>query len=84
MAISGIFRILDARKARDLASPASSYLSIKKSDSLQKALFLMMEYEEDTLPVIDDEGKVLGDLILPEVLYWVFTYSHRIRDDKDS
>jgi len=83
MGIAEIFRILDARKARDLASPASSYISVKENDSLQKALYLMMEYEEDTLPVLDSDGKVLGDLRLPEILFWVFTYSRYNRDNKD-
>ncbi len=77
MTISEIFRILDARKARDLASRFSSSLALKEQDTLQRALSLMMEYEEDILPVLDNEGKITGDLRLSELLYWVFTYSRR-------
>lgn len=79
--ISEIFRILDAQKARDLASPVSSSLALKENDTLQKALYLMMEYEEDILPVLDNEGKVTGDIRLSEILYWVFTYNRRVLDN---
>jgi len=77
MAISEIFRILDARKAKDLASPFSSSLALKEQDTLQRALSMMMEFEEDILPVLDNQGKITGDLRLSELLYWVFTYGHQ-------
>jgi len=66
--ISTFYRIADARKARDL--PRSDYgsLGVRETDSLQTALDKMLNYEEDIIPVLDNEGHILGDLRLSEVL----------------
>lgn len=71
IAVSEFFRIVDARKAKDLASGDPRMLSAKESDTLQAALGKMLDYEEDVIAVLDSEGRVLGDLRLSEILWWV-------------
>ncbi|MFA7556107.1 MAG: CBS domain-containing protein [Spongiibacteraceae bacterium] len=75
--ISEFFRIVDARKAIDLASGEPRILAVRENDTLQAALDKMLDYEEDVLPVIDSDGKVLGDLRLSEALWWVLSYGRR-------
>jgi CBS domain-containing protein len=77
MPISEFFRIIDAKRARDLACRGRQALSVKESDSLQAALNKMSEYEEDVIPVLDSESGVLGDLRLSEVLWWVLAHGTR-------
>ena len=66
--VSELFRLADAVKAKDLFRGDQSELSVKETDTLQTALDKMLDYEEDVLPVLDGELKILGDLRLSEVL----------------
>ncbi|MDD5501436.1 MAG: CBS domain-containing protein [Candidatus Omnitrophica bacterium] len=75
--ISELFRIVDARKAKDLASGDPHVLAVRENDTLQAALDKMLDYEEDVIPVLDSEGKVSGDLRLSEVLWWVLAFGRR-------
>jgi len=75
--ISEFFRIVDARKAKDLASGDPRILAVRENDTLQAALDKMLDYEEDVIPVLDNDGKVLGDLRLSEVLWWVLAFGRR-------
>ncbi|HEY41734.1 MAG TPA: CBS domain-containing protein [Dehalococcoidia bacterium] len=68
IAISDFFRIIDAKKAKDLVTTDPRVISVKESDNLQNALDKMLDHEEDVLPVVDDERRILGDLRLSEVL----------------
>ncbi|MFC1919568.1 CBS domain-containing protein [Chloroflexota bacterium] len=63
-----VFRFLFAAKAKDLARCDRESLAVTENDSLQDALDRMIGYEETAIPVINGEGKVLGDLRLSEVL----------------
>jgi CBS domain-containing protein len=65
-----ILRLVEARKAKDIAMSYRGTISVKETDTLQSALNQMLVHEEDILPVLDQEGKVLGDLRLSEVLWW--------------
>lgn len=69
--ISEFFRLVDAKKARDIAHSASKVLSVKENDTLQAALDKMLDHEEDVLPVLNSQGEILGDLRLSEVLWFV-------------
>jgi CBS domain-containing protein len=80
--ISNFFRIADARKAGDLTGSNLLTLSVKESDTLQTALDKMLDSEEDVIPVLDSEGRILGDLGLSEVLWAGFAYSKRTAQDK--
>jgi len=68
IAISDFFRIIDAKKAKDLVTTDPRSIAVKESDNLQTALDKMLDYEEDVLPVVDKDFRILGDLRLSEVL----------------
>jgi CBS domain-containing protein len=72
--LSEFFRIIDARKAKDLLGGDGPDLSVREEDSLQSALDKMLEIDEDMIAVTDRGGTVLGDLRLTEILWWVITY----------
>jgi len=55
-------------KAKDLEKDGSGSFSLKEDDTLQTALDLMISYEEDIIPVLNSEGKIIGDLSLSELL----------------
>lgn len=75
--LSEFFRIIDARKAKDLASGDLRILAVRENDDLQSALDKMLDSREDVIPVLDQEGQVLGDLRLSEVLWWVLAFGRR-------
>jgi CBS domain-containing protein len=66
--LSDFLRMADAKKAKDLARGDYHSLGVRKTDSLQIALDKMLDFEEDIIPVLDNEGHILGDLRLSEVL----------------
>jgi hypothetical protein len=74
VSIWDILKLVEAKTAKDLALSYQKYISVKESDSLQTALDKMLRYEEDIIPVLDHEGKVLGDLRLSEVLWWFLSF----------
>lgn len=77
ISISDIFRISDARKANDLTGGVPRTPSVKENDTLQAALDKMLDYDEDVIPVLDGEGRIIGDLGLSEVLWSGFAYGKR-------
>ena len=82
LGISEFFRIVDAKKAKDLARRDGRSLGTKETDSLQTALDKMLDIEEDVLPVIDNQGKILGDLRLSEVLLKAIEVGKQVRENK--
>ena len=60
--------LVSATKARELRYGTYRYLGIRENDTLQNALDKMIRYRTDILPVIDYQGRILGDLRLSEVL----------------
>ena len=63
-----VLQFVDATKAKDLIHSDWQSLAVKESDNLESALNIMIDHDEDVLPVLDSEGTVLGDLRLSEVL----------------
>jgi CBS domain-containing protein len=43
-------------------------MGLRGEDTLEKAFKLMVDLGEDILPVVDTEGRIIGDLTLSEVL----------------
>ena len=82
IAISEFFRITDARKASDLTGSILRSPSVKENDTLQTALDKMLDSEEDVIPVLDNDHRVLGDLGLSEVLWAGYAYSRSKVQDK--
>jgi CBS-domain-containing membrane protein len=68
LTISELYRYIHAKNASDLVSEPPHHVSLKESDNLKTALEMMMDYEEDVLPVVDRERRILGDLRLSEIL----------------
>lgn len=68
VAVSEFFRIVDAKKAKDLVTTDPRAIAVEETDTLQTALDKMLDYEEDVIPVVDAERRILGDLRLSEVL----------------
>ena len=57
-----------ATKVKDLEKDCSRSFSLIEGDTIQTALDLMIGYEEDIIPVLDSEGKIIGDVSLSELL----------------
>jgi len=71
VSLSEYYRLIDARKAKDLISGASRDYHVKESDTIQTALHKMIYSEEDIIPVLDARGNILGDMRLSEVLWYI-------------
>jgi CBS domain-containing protein len=66
--ISEFYRLASAKVARDLARRDMTKFRVREDESLQTALDLLLDYEEDIIPVVDGDNKVIGDLRLSEIL----------------
>ncbi len=66
--LSEVYRLIFARKAKDIATPNSKTYFVKETHTLQDALDLMIIFEEDIIPVLDENGRIIGDLSLSEIL----------------
>ncbi len=74
-----ILQILEAKKAKDIVSGDPQALAVKETDTLQDALDKMLNHKEDVLPVLDSEGRILGDLRISEVLLKVIEVGQQAR-----
>jgi len=63
-----ILHLSFATKAKDLARGDWRYFGVKPSDTIQIALERMVAYGDAIIPVLDNEGKILGDLRVTEIL----------------
>ena len=63
-----IIHLAFATEAKDLARGDWRYFGVKVSDTIQDALERMIAYGDAIIPVLDNEGKVLGDLRVTEIL----------------
>jgi len=77
ISISEFYRVVDAVRVKDLMNPGMQALAVKETDSLQKALDKMLDHEEDLLPVVDNDYRVLGDLRISEVLLYAIEAGKR-------
>jgi CBS domain-containing protein len=62
---------ISAEKAADLMYGDRHSLGVKKDDTLQTALDKMVEHETNILPVLDDSHKIIGDLLIADILFKV-------------
>lgn len=60
--------IIDSVPAKQVAHGTPEKLGLKLGDELRTAFDKMMMLSEDVLPVVDDDGKIIGDLRLSEIL----------------
>lgn len=61
-------RLVSATKANDLRRSDWPLLGVWETDTLETAVNQMLSCNEETIPVLDSEGRILGDLRLSEVL----------------
>jgi CBS-domain-containing membrane protein len=66
--ITDFFRIKVASEAKALTRREMIPYCVRESDTLHTALKRMIEYEEDIIPVLDQDDRIVGDLRLSEVL----------------
>ena len=72
-------QILNAQTIGDLAIPDSYQLAISMDDSLFEAFNKMSKNDLEVIAVIDEEGTIINDLRLSEVLKAALDVYHRIR-----
>ncbi len=62
------FHIVEAEKAKELLTTDQWSLAVNETDNLQTALDKMLDHDIGVLPVVDGEGRILGDITLSDVL----------------
>ena len=65
---SEVTQLVDSVKAKNVARGDWRSVGVKEEDTLEKAFNQMMSLEEDVIPVLDEDGKIIGDLRLSEIL----------------
>ena len=75
-----VLRIAFAKEARDLARGDWKYFGVKTGDTLQTALDRMIAYGDATIPVLDDEGRIVGDLRVTDILLKVIDVEKRDKE----
>lgn len=68
MSAGRVLRLVLATKAKDLAHGDWKDLGVKLTDDLQTALAQMIQNDTIDLPVLDEEGRILGNLKFSQVL----------------
>jgi CBS-domain-containing membrane protein len=64
-----LFELMRASSAEDVARPDSAKAAVRLRDPLSEALRKMLVLDLICLPVVDDTGKIIGDLKFTEILY---------------
>jgi len=62
------YHFISAKKSVDLVYGDRHSLGVKKNDTLQTALDKMVEHETNILPVLDNADRIIGDLLISDVL----------------
>ena len=63
-----VYNMVAGTMAKSLARGDWTTLGVKEDDTLQEALDQMVKFGEDVLPVLDEYGRILGDIRLSEIL----------------
>ena len=61
-------KYMHARKAKDLVHKQSSDAYVKLDDTIEKVLQIMFDYELIDVPVIDNKGRIMGEIGLTEIM----------------
>ncbi len=67
-----LYRVMTAATAKAACRPRSHLAAVHPSDDLEVAFHRMLENELIDIPVVDGEGRILGDIRLTEILAKVF------------
>lgn len=68
LTLGQVRRLMLAHHARELARMGSQKAAVYEDDTLEEALTHMAQYNLTAIPVLDEEGRVINDLRLSEVL----------------
>jgi predicted transcriptional regulator len=66
--VGDIFRMVSVAKARDLAVGDGRTLGVRRTDPLSKVLHQLTSYDISAIPVVDADGRIIGDLTIGQVL----------------
>ena len=66
--ISDIKKYVYSTKAVEIINKGSSKAFLRMDDQIAKALHLMADYSLIDLPILDEKGKIIGDLKLSDLL----------------
>jgi CBS domain-containing protein len=78
---SAVSDLVGGIKARELAHGGWPATGLRETNRLEDAFVRMMDIGEDILPVVDDEGHVIGDLRLSEILLKAVEAGHEQTSD---
>lgn len=68
-----LFELMRASKAKDVARSNSADAAVRPNDPLAEALRKMLALDLICLPVVNDEGVIIGDLKITEILNQVLS-----------
>ena len=63
-----VTHLVDSVKAKNMARGDWRSYGVKEFDTLEEAFNQMMSFGEDVIPVLDEDGRIIGDLRISEVL----------------
>ena len=71
MSIGQMRRLVNAQKVSDLAAPGSESTALYLNDTLADALQKMTAFNLADIPVVDENGRIINDLRLSEILLFM-------------
>ena len=71
MTVGKMRRLVTAKKVADLAALGSENTALRLNDTLAQALHKMTSFNLSDVPVVDDEGRIINDLRLSEILLFM-------------
>jgi Mg/Co/Ni transporter MgtE len=66
-----LFEVMRASKAREVARLNSAEAAVKLDDPLSEALRKMLTLDLICVPVVDEQGVIIGDIKITEILHQV-------------
>ena len=71
MTVGRMRRLVNAKKVVDLAARGSENTALRLNDTLADALHKMTSFNLADVPVVDDDGRIINDLRLSEILLYM-------------
>jgi CBS domain-containing protein len=78
--VGKVRRLISATSISDLAGPDSKRMSVRINETLADALARMASFELEDIAVLDEQGRIVNDLRLSEVL----SFALHIRSGNES
>ncbi len=71
MPVGQMRRMLNAQSVADLAAPGSQNAAVSLNDTLADALQILISNNLSDIPVVDENGRIINDLRLSEILLFM-------------